>query len=94
MLCKASLADDSGLSEDKFNAAEHRKYKQIGKVISLQPLSIELHPFVGCQGAVVDQQPGEIYARKPVFRKLQGIAMEGVRLKTDDGVGRLSDNLN
>ena len=37
MLRKASLADDSGLSGDKFNAAEHRKDKQIGKVISLQP---------------------------------------------------------
>ena len=45
MLCKASLADDSGLSEDKFNAAEHRKYKQIGKVISLQPLSSVMHLF-------------------------------------------------
>ena len=40
MLRKASLADDSGLSEDKFNAAERRKDKQIGKVISLQPLKI------------------------------------------------------
>ena len=42
MLREASLDDDSGLSEDKFNAAEYRKDKQIGKVISLQPLSLGL----------------------------------------------------
>ena len=32
------------LSEDKFNAAEHRKDKQIGKVISLQPLWLRIVP--------------------------------------------------
>ena len=45
MLCEESLADDSGQSEDKFNAAEHRKDKQIEKVISLQPLRCKVADF-------------------------------------------------